>query len=91
MRVFARYIRAGIASVRKNPEEAMRLLSEAAALAESERLSLLAASGRRHLGRLQGGDAGQAAVYQADAWMTTQAIRNPTRMAHCIIPGFAED
>lgn len=90
-RTFSRQIRAGIASLRGNADQAARLLSESITLAEAEGLGLLAASAKRRLGRLQGGDAGRAAVAQADAWMTAQEIRKPARMARCIIPGFPED
>jgi hypothetical protein len=90
-RVFAKAVRAGSASVRKDAETAARRLGEAAAMAEGEGLRLIAACARRHLGRLRGGDEGRALVEQADAWMDGQAIRNPARMAQAMIPGFAED
>jgi hypothetical protein len=90
-RVFARTIRAGVASVRKDPEQAARELGEIVALADMEGLRLIASAARRHLGRLQGGDAGQSLVDQSDAWMSAQAVRNPARMAQCVIPGFSDD
>ena len=52
-------------------------------------MDLFAASTRRHLGQLRGGDLGRELVEQADGWMRSQLILNPSRMAACLAPGFA--
>ena len=47
---------------------------------------------RRHgvsLVSVRGGDEGRVLIEQADAWMRAQSIRNPARMAACLVPGFA--
>ena len=56
---------------------------------ESADMGLFAASARRQLGQLRGGDEGRLLIEQADTWMSAQSIRNPARMASCLAPGFA--
>jgi hypothetical protein len=51
---------------------------------------LFAAASRRQLGRLLGGDEGRALIDRADAWMSSQSIRRPDRMAACLAPGFVD-
>ena len=87
----AQLIKAGVASVRGDAVRAERLLADAAERFESADMDLFAASARRHLGQLRGGDEGRALVEQADAWMRTQSIVNPSRMASCLAPGFARE
>jgi hypothetical protein len=84
----ARMIRAGAASVAGDAVRAERLLADAAGRFDLADMSLYAASARRHLGQLRGGDEGRALIEQADAWMRTQSIVNPGRMASCLVPGF---
>ena len=67
---------------------AERLLADAVERFESADMGLFAASARHHLGQLRGGDDGRALIEQADAWMLTQSIVNPSRMASCLVPGF---
>lgn len=83
-------IRAGSASVRGDLDRAARLLKEAVLRADASDVGLFAAAGRRHLGRLLGGDEGRALIEQADSWMTHQSIRDPARMAAAMVPGFPE-
>ena len=47
-----------------------------------------AAAARWRLRLSLGGGEGQALVDQADTWMRSQAIRNPTRMVAMHAPGF---
>ena len=54
-------------------------------------MGLFAASARRHLGQLRGGDEGRELIEHADAWMRTQLILRPDRMAACLAPGFARE
>ena len=81
-------IRAGASSVRGDTTSAIATLRQAAALCDAADIGLFAAAARRGLGRLIGGDEGRALVTQADAWMHSQGIRNPARMASCMAPGF---
>jgi hypothetical protein len=79
--VHARLIRAEVAAVRHDESRARTLLAAAVAGFEALEMRLCAAAARRLLGKLWGGDDGQALIAQADAWMTGQEIRNPARMA----------
>ena len=83
-------VRSGVASVRGDTETAARSLRGAVGLCETAEVGLFAASARRHLGRLIGGDEGRSLVEQADAWMRSQGVVNPARMAACMAPGFPE-
>jgi hypothetical protein len=85
----AQLIRAGVASVQGDASRAEELLADATKRFESADMGLFAASARRHLGQLRGGDEGRDLVERADAWMRSQSIRNPSQMASCLAPGFA--
>jgi hypothetical protein len=87
----AHLIRAGAASVQGDITGAERLLAETVERFELADMGLFAAAARRQLGRLRGGDEGRALVEQADTWMRSQSIRNPSRMASCMAPGFSRD
>jgi len=84
----AQLIKAGAASLRGDAGRAERLLASATERFESADMGLFAASARRHLGQLRRGDEGRELIEQADAWMRTQLIANPSRMASCLAPGF---
>ncbi len=84
----ARLIRAGAASVRRDPDGAVRFLTVAAEGFEASGMELFAAATRRQLGRLLGGDEGRTLIARADTWMAGQAIRSPHRMTACLAPGF---
>ncbi len=83
-------LRAGIAAQRKEPAVAQGLLADAAEQLEKVNMRSYAAAARRRLGRLKGGEQGRALVEQADAWMTSQGIKNPARMTALHAPGFAD-
>ena len=85
----ARLIRAGAASVRGDVIRAEGLLADAAERFDSADMGLFAASARRQLGHARGGDEGRVLIEQADAQMRAQSIRDPARMAACLVPGFA--
>jgi serine/threonine protein kinase/tetratricopeptide (TPR) repeat protein len=87
---FAALCRAGIASIRGDDPTAIRLLTEAVPGFDAGDLVLFAAAAKRRLGELKGGDEGRAIVAEADAWMTSRSIKNPSRMAACYAPGFPE-
>ncbi len=86
----AHMIRAGVAMLKKDTARAERLLADAVVRFESADMDLFAASARRHLGELRGGDLGRELVEHADTWMRTQLILRPDRMAACLAPGFAK-
>lgn len=88
-RPVATLARAGVAHLRGDRDAAVELLRAGADQAEAMALGLFAAAARRHLGTLIGGDEGRAGVERADAWMAAREIKNPERMAHGYLPGFA--
>ncbi len=83
-------IRAGAAAVRGDAAGAVARLTAAVAAYDAVDMGLYAASARRRLGGLLGGEEGRALIAQADAWMTGQGISNPARMAAGIAPGFPD-
>jgi serine/threonine protein kinase len=85
---FARLIRAGVGAVAGETENAVGLLREAVEQFEAADMHLVAAAARRRLGEALGGDEGRELVQQADAWMRSQTIQNPSRMAAMYTPGF---
>lgn len=66
-------------------------LEEAVQLLERVGMKLYTAAARRHLGRLLGGDRGRELVSQADAWLSSEGVRNPARLAAMLTPGFGTD
>ncbi len=76
-------------AIRGDSIAAARLLQEAIVKLEANHMMLYAASARRRLGQLRGGDDGSRLVAAADLWMAGQMIRNPARMATLYTPGFA--
>ena len=85
----AKLLRAGIAMVDgENREHAVSLLREAIAGFDVADMALYAAASRRCMGALLGGDQGREAVSGADAWMTSETIKNPARMTAMLAPGF---
>lgn len=85
---FARLIRAGVAAAGGQAQKAVDLLQEALAQFDAAEMYLVAAATRRRLGEAQGGDRGRELVRQADAWMRSQTIQNPRRIAAMYTPGF---
>jgi eukaryotic-like serine/threonine-protein kinase len=90
-RGMAALIRAGGESVLGDKEQARGGLMHAAEMLDAADCAHFAAAARRHLGGLIGGDQGREFIERADAWMQSQAIRNPQRMAACLAPGFSAD
>jgi serine/threonine protein kinase len=79
----ARLSRAGISP----PDRAPALLSAAESDLRKLDMVLHANTARRRRGQLIGGDEGAALVAEADAWMASQDIKNPARMADMLAPG----
>jgi eukaryotic-like serine/threonine-protein kinase len=85
----AKLLRAGIAVTRReSTESAVSLLHEAIAGFDAADMALYAAATRRCLGALLGGDEGRQLLLGADAWMTSEMIKNPARMTAMLAPGF---
>ena len=85
---FAVVVRAAVAHQRGQNTEATTLLAAAGDGFERADMRLYAAASRRRLGQLLADDRGRHLIAAADAWMTTQRIKNPERMAHMLVPGF---
>ncbi len=86
----AELILAGVLARRGDDEGARQRLGAAAKGFEAAEMLLLATVAKRRLGRLVGGEAGQALVQAADQWMTQQSIRNPDRWTAMLAPGFGD-
>jgi hypothetical protein len=86
----AHLVRGMLAQAAGDDTRALELLKDAAARFEAAGMALCAASVRRQLGRLIGGDEGKSLVDGADAWMRAQEIRRPDRMAEVYAPGFMD-
>lgn len=86
---FAAHLRAGIASIRGDEAASVSLLRRAMEGFDQGGLALYAASARRVLGRLVGGDEGRALVARCDEWMAGQGIRVPEKMVRACVSGFS--
>jgi hypothetical protein len=88
----AALVRASIAALRGNREEAARRLGFAASHFAKADMGLYAAVSRRRLGSVLGGEAGRALADSADGWMRNQNIKNPAGFARMLAPGrFGEE
>ncbi|MBI4510984.1 MAG: AAA family ATPase [Deltaproteobacteria bacterium] len=81
-------LHAGVAESEQDTERAVVILQGAVKGFEAADMALHAACARRRLGTLLGGDAGRLLVRESDAWMSSQRVRNPERMAAMLAPGF---
>jgi serine/threonine protein kinase/tetratricopeptide (TPR) repeat protein len=85
---FAGVVQSAVAYQRSQHTEATTLLAAAVEGFERMDMRLYAAGSRRRLGELLADDRGRQLLADADAWMTTQRIKNPERMARMLVPGF---
>src|SRR5206468_246439 len=83
-------VRAGVAASSHNEIDALGDLREAARRFDAVHMDLYAAVARRRQGELVGGDEGVSLIAGADAFMATQQIKDPERMADMIAPGFRD-
>jgi hypothetical protein len=83
-------IQAGLAHRRGDDSRAVALVSQAIEGFTAADMALYAATARRRLGEIMGGDGGADLVRQADEWMDRQEIRNPAAVANLMAPGFGE-
>src|SRR5262249_47242483 len=86
----AAHLRAGIASVRGDEAASVSFLRRAIEGFDEGGLNLYANAARRVLGRLVGGDEGQALIAGCDEWMVGQGIRVPEKMVRACVSGFPE-
>jgi serine/threonine protein kinase/tetratricopeptide (TPR) repeat protein len=83
-------INAGLAHRRGDDSGSVALVSQAVEGFEASDMALYAATARRRLGEVLGGDRGAELVNQADDWMSKQQIKNPAAVANLLAPGFSE-
>ncbi len=83
----AALLRAGLARVTGDPAAARTALRAAIAGFQAQDMQLHAAVARRQLGRLLGGAEGERLLADAESWMATQTIRDPSRIARVFAPG----
>jgi hypothetical protein len=86
----ARVIRAAVAWQRRRPESAIQLLGQAIEQFETVEMKANAATARRRLGQIICGDKGRELIEAADAWMTSQGVRDPVRITRVYAPGFPD-
>lgn len=86
----AALIHAGVARRRGDDSGSAALISQAIDGFDASDMALYAATARRRLGEVLGGDRGAALVVQADDWMSKQQIKNPAAVANLLAPGFSE-
>ncbi|HEX8794775.1 MAG TPA: protein kinase [Polyangiaceae bacterium] len=84
----ARMLRAGVANLRGDREQAAMLLREAIYGCENGDLGLHATAARRRLGRLVGGEEGRKLLEQTDAWMRDQGVADADAMTATMAPGY---
>ncbi len=86
----AMLILAGLAHRSGDDARAVALMTQAVEGFEASDMKLYAATARRRLGEIRGGDLGLELVNQADDWMSRQQIKNPSAVANLMAPGFSE-
>jgi hypothetical protein len=84
-------LEAGAANIEGRTRDAVAQLENACNLFEQAEMALHHHAARRVLGRLSGGDQGQAWEAMADDWMARAKVRNPARLAATFIPGFPDE
>lgn len=83
----ARLLRAGLAARRRDDDAALADLEAALAGFKGADMALHAALAERALAARIGGDAGAERVGAADAWLRSQGVRDPDRLARALAPG----
>ncbi len=86
----ARLLRAGMARVRGDLTETIRLLEEAETGFRATDMVLHAASAQYRRGQLLGGAQGRELIQAASETMTSQEVRNPTRTLLVFTPGLVD-
>ncbi len=84
-------LRANIALLRGNEDEAVRLLDDTIELCEAVDMKLNANGARLQRGKLLGGDEGDELVRTATAYYADESLQMPSRIARVLSPGFPEE
>lgn len=84
----ARLIQAALAKQNGDIEKSVALTEQALQGFEAADMALFAATARRRLGELIGGDRGRELIAQANEWMSRQQIKNPVAVTRLMAPGF---
>jgi serine/threonine protein kinase/tetratricopeptide (TPR) repeat protein len=84
----ARMLRAGVAFLRGERDQALMLLREAIYGCETADMALHATAARRQLGRLLGGDEGRKLLERTDEWMKGQAVADADALSAMMAPGY---
>ena len=77
----------GVTAIRGDIRRAAAQITAAAAAFDAVNMPLYAASARRRLGEIIGGDDGEALVSDADLLMTSRGVRQPARLTAMYAPG----
>jgi hypothetical protein len=80
-------LRASVASIEGDRQQAISLLATAEPMLETHALEAVFASARRARGTCLGGDEGASLMRASDAWMTAQQVASPERWARLFVPG----
>jgi hypothetical protein len=80
-------LRAGVASVRGEPQRAAELLKHAEEVFEAGDMALFRWLAARRRGGLADDEAGRALVQEADTWLSAQDVANPGRLSDLLLPG----
>jgi hypothetical protein len=83
-----RLVSAALADLKGDRDQALRLISIAAAHLEEARLGLYAAAARYRQGELLGGSAGRALIANAEQAMAAQKVAHCMAMVQMYTPGF---
>jgi len=87
----AHMIRAALASLGGRRDEALTHLRSAGSLFRACDMLLCASVAELRLGQLLGGTDGRVLIDRAEAWLTSQSVRRPDRVADLFAPGFRLD
>jgi len=85
---FALALRAGAAALRGDSERAIDLLGTASRGFEKSEMMLYAKAAEYRRGVLTGGAGGAAIASSAEEWMRERGVKNVTRLAGVLVPGF---
>ena len=87
---WAALIEAGVhfQKAKEKPEALLRRLDAAISQLEAAKSRADVAAARRQKGLILGGDEGAQLVREADAWFTSEGVKNPARFSHMLAPGF---
>ncbi len=90
-RAIGQLMLAGAHAIQGQKEEAVTTLTRARDDARACHMDQFAMAANWHLGKLIGGEEGQALIREAEAWAASQGIRNWRAFANMLAPGFVGD